>query len=293
MNSGATFSFTCRLQTVTQLPEMASPAATPADTDPRAPFSAEQLTWLRATFGPDCIGAAGRASSAPGGSLLVTDPLPGTSTGEQRRGGGSGLAKQVRIVNSEQLLAVSESTPRAASSGSISSVCPTFRFAGWNPGSVSPSAVAAMPLFSVSASPSHGLELLASAAAADGSPMAPKPIGAPSRSGYNPAGALPTKLAKCILELEFVDTAEIGSASDIQQIARPAAARPTATDISLWVEKFPIMAGILSTRFPEKAAEFFAYQATIVHAERCYEGHWWAVYDLQFRREALARKDLN
>ena len=53
------------------------------------------------------------------------------------------------------------------------------------------------------------------------------------------------------------------------------------------------MAGILSTRFPEKVAKFFAYQATIVRAERCYDGHWWAVYDRQFRREALAQKDLN
>ena len=73
-----------------RLPEMASLATIPADT---APFSAEQLTWLRATFGPDCVGADGRASSAlsaPGGSLPHTDPLPSMSTGEQRRG--SGLA---------------------------------------------------------------------------------------------------------------------------------------------------------------------------------------------------------
>ena len=47
------------------------------------------------------------------------------------------------------------------------------------------------------------------------------------------------------------------------------------------------MTGILSIRFPEKAAEFFAY---IAHAEWCYEGHCWAVYDRQFRRRVLNRR---
>ena len=53
------------------------------------------------------------------------------------------------------------------------------------------------------------------------------------------------------------------------------------------------MAAILCSRFPEKAAEIFAYQATIVQAERNYDGEHWVVYDHQFRREALVRKDLN
>ena len=65
------------------------------------------------------------------------------------------------------------------------------------------------------------------------------------------------------------------------------------TDISIWVEKFSVLAAILVTRFPEKAAELFAYQASIVRAERNYEGNHWVVYDRQYRWEALARKDLN
>ena len=36
-----------------------------------------------------------------------------------------------------------------------------------------------------------------------------------------------------------------------------------------------------------------AYQATIVWAEQNYEGQQWVTYDCQFRREALAKKDLN
>ena len=53
------------------------------------------------------------------------------------------------------------------------------------------------------------------------------------------------------------------------------------------------VAAVLATRFPEKAPELFAYQATIVRAERNYEGKRWVSYDRQFRWEALARKDLN
>ena len=70
-------------------------------------------------------------------------------------------------------------------------------------------------------------------------------------------------------------------------MARPVAAHPTVTDTSVWVEKFSIMAGILSTGFPEKVAEFFAHQTIIVWVERQNgnEGHWWAVYDCQFRED--------
>lgn len=53
------------------------------------------------------------------------------------------------------------------------------------------------------------------------------------------------------------------------------------------------MAAILATRFPHKPSELFAYQASIVWAEQNYEGKRWVSYDRQFRREALAWKDLN
>ena len=44
---------------------------------------------------------------------------------------------------------------------------------------------------------------------------------------------------------------------------------------------------------PLQGPELMAYQATIVRAERNYEGKRWVSYDRQFRREALARNDLN
>ena len=53
------------------------------------------------------------------------------------------------------------------------------------------------------------------------------------------------------------------------------------------------MAGILATRFPDKAPELFAYHASIIRVERNYDKHRWVAYDRQYRREALARKDLN
>ena len=53
------------------------------------------------------------------------------------------------------------------------------------------------------------------------------------------------------------------------------------------------MAATLMTCFPEKAPELFAYQASIVRAERNYEPGRWVSYDRQFRLEALARKNLN
>ena len=114
---------------------------------------------------------------------------------------------------------------------------------------------------------------------------------------HNPVGMVAPKVAKRILELEFVEMAEISaedgdtSGGGTKGQVRPS--RPPITDLSLWLERFSIMAGILVSRFPEKAAELFAYQASIVRAERNYVDKQWVLYDRQYRREALARKDLN
>ncbi len=45
-------------------------------------------------------------------------------------------------------------------------------------------------------------------------------------------------------------------------MGRPQApSRPPVTDIFQWVEQFFLMAVLISTRFPHKAPELFAYQA--------------------------------
>ena len=105
---------------------------------------------------------------------------------------------------------------------------------------------------------------------------------------------MPARVVKRILDLEFVEMAELSTDDDLpQRPGCPAPARLPVTSISQWVEKYSLMAAVLSTHFPEKAAELFAYQATIVRAERNYEGSRWVIYDRQFRREALVRKDQN
>ena len=53
------------------------------------------------------------------------------------------------------------------------------------------------------------------------------------------------------------------------------------------------MAALLVSRFPEKAPELFAYQASIIRAERNFEGRRWVTYNRCFRREALAQKSLD
>ena len=53
---------------------------------------------------------------------------------------------------------------------------------------------------------------------------------------------------------------------------RPNPPKLPITDIRIWLEKFSMMAAVLVARFPEKAPEIFAYQATIVRAERNYDG---------------------
>ena len=166
------------------------------------------------------------------------------------------------------------------------------------------SSLPSVPVFTPAPTTVHSnLDLLAAAATAGGilsllTPAvgleSPRPaITAPGP--FNPAASLSPKVVKRILELEFVEMSEMTVDDDTPQApGHPTApARLPITDISQWLERYSLMAAVLATRFPEKALELFAYQATIVWAERNYEGKCWVSYDRQFRREALSRKDLN
>ena len=122
-----------------------------------------------------------------------------------------------------------------------------------------------------------------------------------SRPGpYNPAAALSPKLVKRILDLEFVEMAELTtdtweepSPSDSSSAIRRPSRRVPVTDINIWLECFARMAAVLCTRFPEKAPELWAYQSTIVRAAKNFEGAIWVAYDRQFRKEALGTKSLD
>ena len=122
-------------------------------------------------------------------------------------------------------------------------------------------------------------------------------LGQPSLSQpgtYHPAATLPPKVVKRILDLEFVEMSEI-SIDDIPTHTPghpPLPARPPILDVSMWTEKFCSMAAVLSTRFPEKAPEFFAYLASILRADRNFDDGRWVAYDRCYHREALAQKNL-
>ena len=140
---------------------------------------------------------------------------------------------------------------------------------------------ASVPIYSAGPLTGSGLGLLATAAL---SPKAPNTVtgggSAPlprldMRGPYNPIAGVTTRVAKKILELEFVEIAEITAEDDTSfggAAVLQSSSRPPVTNISQWIEQFSVMAATLVTRFPEKAPEFLAYQALIVQSERNYEG---------------------
>ena len=161
-----------------------------------------------------------------------------------------------------------------------------------------------MPTF-LSTTPASGLDLLVAAAtssAANVSDTATAQVSLlPTEGPYNPAAALPPKIAKKILNLEFVEMAELQTdiwveeppAAKQNHPSRWAPAKPPVADIKLWLECYTRMAALLVTRFPEKGPELWAYQMMILGAAHNYEGGSWVAYDSQFWRDMLARKDLN
>ena len=121
-----------------------------------------------------------------------------------------------------------------------------------------------------------------------------------NRGPYNPAATLPPKMVKKILALEFVEMAELRAdiwPDDTNPIeGGPASrrpAKPPITNIRSWLDCYARMAAVLALRFPEKSAELWAYQTTILHVAHTYEGANWVAYDRLYRREMLANRDLN
>ncbi len=122
-----------------------------------------------------------------------------------------------------------------------------------------------MPVFAPSGVAAQGLNLLAAAAAATGGASTPivKPVQALTFPGpYNLAASLPAKIIKRILDLEFVEMAEVGVDVELPLTPSrmPAPSRFPVSDISVWIERFSLMAAVLVSRFPDKATELFAYQ---------------------------------
>ena len=112
-------------------------------------------------------------------------------------------------------------------------------------------------------------------------------------SGYDLVAALPSKLVKCILSLEFVEMAELLPEARPEESAAADTGHQhcrtrhlPVTDILTWLECYTSMAAVLSTRYPRKVLGFWAYQASVLRAAKNFEGLAWVAYDRQYRREA-------
>ena len=167
-----------------------------------------------------------------------------------------------------------------------------------------------LPTFTPTGGPSSGLDMLAAAALSQPTPQGVQtsdsaPVGAGTAylhvpGPYNPAAALPPKVVKKILSLEFVEMSELRAdvwpedpvPSDTTTPPRRTA-RPPVIHIKIWLECYARMAAVLVSRFPEKGPELWAYKSTILNAAHSYEGSTWVAYDRMYRREMLACKDLN
>lgn len=121
----------------------------------------------------------------------------------------------------------------------------------------------------------------------------------------SPIAGIPARLVRRILDLDFVEMCDLLPDSwqeetqhllvldSLQFAPRRLSRKAPVNDIGLWVECFLRMATVLVSQYPDKAPEMFCYQASIVRAARNFEGNSWVAYDRQYRREALANKDLN
>ena len=168
-----------------------------------------------------------------------------------------------------------------------------------------PADLPSLPSFTPSGGPATTpLDILAEAALEPTAPLTPDLSGLGkalhSAGPYNPAATLPPKVVRKMVSLEFVEMSEMRAdiwpdesvAPETIQSPRRAG-KPPVTSIRSWLECYGRMAAVLSMRFPEKAAELWAYQTTILHAAHAYEGANWVAYDRLYRREMLAKKDLN
>ena len=99
------------------------------------------------------------------------------------------------------------------------------------------------------------------------------------------------KTAEKILRGQFVDMVELLPDAwrwedTASQLPAHRPRRPPVTEITVWVECFSLMAGVITSRYPEKAHHMFRYLRTIVRASRNFEGTAWVSYDAAFRRQA-------
>ena len=94
---------------------------------------------------------------------------------------------------------------------------------------------------------------------------------------FNATAMLTPKVAKKILELEYVEMSDITLDAPLEPEAGRSLApsRPPVTSNSQWEERYAKMAALLSTTLPQKAPELFPYMATVVRVECNYKSGRW------------------
>ena len=116
-----------------------------------------------------------------------------------------------------------------------------------------------------------------------------------------PGSRLPPKLRKKILDLEYIEMAELlpeswqaveETLSCCHQSGRRLKRAPV-TDILTWLDCYATLVAVLCTVYAQFSPEFMAYQKTILKAARDFEGTCWVTYDSCYRRQAALNKDLS
>ena len=105
----------------------------------------------------------------------------------------------------------------------------------------------------------------------------PLTLPSPQQPALNASTPVSPKVAEKILEGQFVDMTELPDSwhwedASLQLPSHRPPRRPPVTEITVWVECFTLMAGVVISRFPEKAQHMFQYLRTIVRASRNFEG---------------------
>ena len=59
-------------------------------------------------------------------------------------------------------------------------------------------------------------------------------------------------------------------------------------DILRWLHRFSMFVAIVSTKYPQKAKELWAYQAIMISEARRCGGRGWSLYDAAFQQQIFS-----
>lgn len=145
-----------------------------------------------------------------------------------------------------------------------------------------PHATATLPMFSTESSILATTTVAIAGVGGESTPGASQ-MGA---GGSSQLLALPAKLTKKILDLEYVEMTELlpevwrGQEEDPKCChQRKGQHRGPITDILMWTECYTSLVSVLATRHADKTPQFMAYLRTIVKAQRAFSGDGWVTYD--------------